>query len=140
MQGTTEKTLRKFDSAPNPKPQQGEGDSLATSDSSHEPHKTETGPDFAAPENPHFSSTFDEFAGIVPRNDSVFLGARGEDYESYKRAYDFGYRMTREHRFSNKDWVDVAPELQHDWEKEGRDWDTVREAIQQGWEAARGLG
>jgi hypothetical protein len=140
MQGTGEKP-RPADPEPvNPKLQGGEGDSLATSDSSHEPHKTETGPDHIAPENPHFSSSFDEFAGILPRDDSVFLGARGEDYEPYKRAYDFGYRMAEENRLAQKDWIGVEQELRREWANGSGDWDKVREAVQQGWEARRGLG
>ena len=57
-----------------------EGDPMATSDSSHEPHKTETGPEHIAPANPDFSSTFDEFAGVFRRDDSTFLGELGQDY------------------------------------------------------------
>ena len=143
MQESAEKTLRQLNSATSTSEAPvnlGEGDPLATGDSSHEPHKTETGPDYAAPANLHFSSTFDEFAGIVPRDDSTFLGARGEDYEGYKRAYDFGYRMSGQTRFAKKDWTDVEPDIQREWEKDGRDWNKMSEPVRQGWEAARGLG
>jgi len=117
-----------------------EDDRMATSDSSHEPHKTETGPDHTAPANPHFSSTFDEFAGVFRRDDSTFLGERGQDYEPYKRAYDFGYRMGVENRFAKKDWTEAEQEIQREWETVNADWSKTREAVRQGWEGARGTG
>lgn len=115
-------------------------DGLAFETASDEPHKTESGPGYVAPENPHYSSSFDEFAGVFPRSDSVFLGGRGEDYEPYKRAYDFGYRMATNDRFAHKDWVHAEPDLQTEWTRDNGDWDFAREAVQQGWKAARGMG
>jgi hypothetical protein len=116
------------------------GDALAFETVSDEPHKTESGPEYFAPDNPHYSSSFDEFAGVFPRSNSVFLGSRGEDYESHKRAYDFGYRMATDNRFAYKDWVDAEPELRSEWMRDNGNWDLARDAVQQGWEAARGMG
>ncbi len=150
-----EKTLREFGPAsvkrpaaalhlPAPGPSQvaqpPAGDSLAFEPASDEPHKTESGPEYVAPDNPHFSSSFDEFAGVFPRSDSVFLGRRGDDYQSYKRAYDFGYRMATDGRFAHKDWVAAEPELRSEWMRNNGSWDPVRDAVQQGWEVARGMG
>jgi hypothetical protein len=105
-----------------------------------EESKTESGPEFVAPDNPNYSSSFDEFAGVFPRGNSAFLGGRGHDYQAYKRACDFGYKMATNRRFNGRDWVDAEAELKGEWTHSNGDWSMAREAVQQGWEAARGLG
>jgi len=116
------------------------GDGLTFEALSEESHKTETGPEYIAPDNPGYSSSFDEFAGAFLRRDSAFLGRRGEDYQTCKRAYDFGYQMATNRRFTGRDWVDAEAELQTEWTRSNGDWSVAREAIQQGWKSARGLG
>jgi hypothetical protein len=117
-----------------------EGDPLAIDPAANEPHKTEAGPAQFAPENPHYASSFDEFAGVFRRRHSEFLGSRGEDYDVYREAYDFGYRAAGEREYVRKSWANAEPDVRRDWEKNKSDWDAVCSAIQQGWEAARGAG
>jgi uncharacterized membrane protein len=104
--------------------------------------KTDDGPEHWAPRNEQFTASFDEFAGVLARDESYVLAGRGGDYEQYREAFDFGYRRANESRFDGREWVNREPELRAEWEKRHSDlhWDRVCTPVQQGWEAARGMG
>lgn len=102
--------------------------------------KTAKGPAQSAPENPEYGSSFDEFAGIFARDESVLLGERaGPEYEEDRGAYSFGYHMATQ--FTGREWVQVQRELQAEWRKQNRDdWDRFEDEIHRGWSIARGMG
>ena len=104
--------------------------------------KTALGPAQSAPENPDFDSSFDEFAGVLARDESVLLGERrGPQYERDREAYSFGYRMATAKGYARRGWVDAETDLRSAWEQQGgTDWDHFQPEIQRGWMIARGLG
>ena len=103
--------------------------------------KTDSGPEHWAPRNEQYSSSFDEFAGVMAREHSVMLAGRGADYDLNREAYDFGYRMAAENRLAERDWSNVEDQLSRDWQSRRTEpWDQVRSSVQQGWEANRGMG
>jgi hypothetical protein len=122
------------------RPARPDHEPMELENASNEPHNTDYGPTQFAPENPHYSSSFDEFAGVFQRSKSVFFGTRGEDYEPYREAYDFGYRAAVDRKYASKSWVEALPDLRREWEERKRDWAAFNQAVYQGWEAARGAG
>lgn len=118
------------------------GDVTQPEDATDTRVKTDSGPEHWAPRNEQYTSSFDEFAGVMARDESTVLADRGGEYQQYRQAFDFGHRMANESRFTRCDWVKVEQELRRDWEKRHSDvaWDRVSTPVQQGWEAARGMG
>ena len=96
---------------------------------------------FAAPENPRYASSFDEFAGMFPQPESVFFADRGEDYRDYKTAFDFGVRLARDPGFAEKSWLTAEAGVRAQWESSDRPpWEDACQALRAGWEDARGSG
>lgn len=104
--------------------------------------KNDAGPEHAAPVNPHFASSFDEYAGVFIADEPVLLGERdGPAYDQTKAASDFGREMASSKRFADREWAEAEAELKAEWlKKDGADWDTSWPEIQSGWTAARGMG
>lgn len=105
------------------------------------PEKTAAGLQVAAPINEKYESSFDEFAGIFRRHYSTFLADRGQNYEYYRPAYEFGYDMAKEDRFASCHWAQTESDVRREWERGKKgDWDKLKDAVKAGWDAAKGEG
>lgn len=64
-------------------------------------------------------------------------GARGGIWEEHEPGYRYGWEMGNDHRFQNRPWTDVEPDLQRRWESEHSDrtWMSVHDDVRDGWEA-----
>jgi hypothetical protein len=63
----------------------------------------------------------------------------GYDYERYAPAYRYGYDLTRDPRFSDRDWADIEPEVRQYWEERhtAEPWEQFKDAIRHGWEETK---
>lgn len=106
-------------------------------------HLDDCGPSHFAPSNPRFSSSFDEFAGIIRgvRCGEGAVGERLREFPAFKAAYEFGMSVAADASFLDRDWAAAEPDVRRRWQDEKRgDWDSVRTAVELGWENARGTG
>ena len=60
----------------------------------------------------------------------------GVRYEDYLPAYQYGYHMAGDERYSKFRWSDVEPDVQKQWESThaGSPWERFKDAIRYGWE------
>jgi len=67
-------------------------------------------------------------------------GASGGRYETYQPAYDYGYRMAQDPRYSGRSWSDVESTLQTDYMRNNPNstWDEMKGAVRYGWEKVSG--
>jgi len=74
-------------------------------------------------------------------------GTGGSRWEDFEPRYRYGYEMSGDQRFQNRNWEDVEPDLRRDYGGWGQrsgytfndtDWDTHREHIREGWDESRG--
>jgi len=63
-----------------------------------------------------------------------------EDFETWRPAYEYGYRNARDDRYRGKSWDEVEPTLRSDYERNypGNAWDRMKNAIRYGWERVTG--
>ena len=63
--------------------------------------KDANGPEHRAPENANFSGSFDEFAGLNPRDRRELMAERHRsDYAFAADAYELGQRLARDRRYA----------------------------------------
>jgi len=71
-------------------------------------------------------------------------GGRFEDYEPF---YHYGYEMSTDPRYQNREWRDVEPDLRRDYSTWARGhgyhaddnaWERFKDAVQDSWDSARG--
>ncbi len=66
--------------------------------------------------------------------------SQGMNYNDFSPAYQYGYNLARDSRFSSYDWNGIEPEARAAWERrygQGT-WDRVRGAVEYAWETTRG--
>jgi uncharacterized protein (TIGR02271 family) len=63
----------------------------------------------------------------------------GEDFSSYRPAYELGSEMRTDTRFSGKEWESVEPHAKRTWEtRNPGTWDRFKDAVKHAWEQAKG--
>jgi hypothetical protein len=66
------------------------------------------------------------------------LGGRGVTYEQCSPAYQYGYEMAGDQKYTG-DWDAVEPELRRGWDKRRPGtWDQFKDAVRYAWDRARG--
>jgi uncharacterized protein (TIGR02271 family) len=64
---------------------------------------------------------------------------RGYQYDRYAPAYQFGSTLSRDARYSNRDWNTIEPEVRRDWESRGHGaWEDFKDSVRYGWDSMRG--
>jgi hypothetical protein len=63
----------------------------------------------------------------------------GYPYEQYEPAYRYGYDLARNPRYRNREWEELEPEAEMQWEERRgeRTWEQSRAAVRYGYEAHR---
>lgn len=71
--------------------------------------------------------------------DSRYAGS-GEQYETYRPAYEYGYRAAGDARYRGRDFDDVEEDLRTDYLRNNPNsaWDRIRGAVRYGWERMTG--
>lgn len=65
------------------------------------------------------------------------LGPGDAAYGEYVKAYDFGYKLGLNPFYANRDWAEVAPAAERDWQADhATDWDLVAPAVRYAWQQA----
>lgn len=64
----------------------------------------------------------------------------GYSYDEYDPAYRYGWELSRDSRYTNRDWSSVEGQLRSDWEQRypNNAWDRFSAAIKNAWNQARG--
>lgn len=67
-------------------------------------------------------------------------GAQGGRYEDYDDAYRYGYGLSGDDRYRNRQWADMEPDVRGDWEAThpGSTWEKVKDAVRYGAERVTG--
>jgi len=64
---------------------------------------------------------------------------RGQNYDYYAPAYQFGSTYANDSRYRDRDWNLVENDMRRDWETRGQGkWEDFKDAIQYGWDRVRG--
>jgi len=64
----------------------------------------------------------------------------GAPYERYAPAYQYGYKLAVDPRYTKSDWSTIESQAQKDWSREGKGtWEEFKAAILSGWYRVRGL-
>ncbi len=63
----------------------------------------------------------------------------GGEYNQYAPAYEYGYRLAKDPRYSSRDWSTIEPQVQADWQRSGLGpWDQLKSAVRSAWDTVRG--
>lgn len=63
----------------------------------------------------------------------------GATYERYAPAYQYGYKLAVDPRYTKSDWLTIESQAQTDWSREGKGtWEESKAAILSGWHRVRG--
>ncbi|NNG21496.1 hypothetical protein [Telluria aromaticivorans] len=83
------------------------------------------------------------------------LSSTGEDYDSYKPAYDYGSEMRKSQMYRNQPWDDIEGDMRRGWDSRiavgtgtgsaaggsegvGGAWDKMKSAVRHGWDSITG--
>lgn len=75
------------------------------------------------------------------RNDfDTNYASGGYSYDEYEPAYRYGWELSRDSRYTNRDWSSVEGQLRSDWEQRypNNAWDRFSAAVKNAWNQARG--
>jgi len=65
----------------------------------------------------------------------------GSTYEQYRPAYYYGHTLANHDKYRGREWTDVEPEIQSEWEsRNAGTWENYRDAIRTSWERTRSRG
>lgn len=65
----------------------------------------------------------------------------GSTYEQYRPAYYYGHTLANHEKYRGREWSDVEPEIQGEWEsRNAGTWENYRDAIRTSWERTRNRG
>jgi uncharacterized protein (TIGR02271 family) len=64
----------------------------------------------------------------------------GAPWETYRPAYEYGYRMASDERYRGRGWSDVEDDLRTDYSSRYPDsaWERMKDAVRRGWEKMTG--
>jgi uncharacterized protein (TIGR02271 family) len=64
---------------------------------------------------------------------------RGQNYDYYAPAYQFGSMYANDTRYRDRDWNVVETDVRRDWEARGEGkWEDFKDAVRYGWDRVRG--
>lgn len=59
-------------------------------------------------------------------------------YDEYVPAYRYGYGLTNDARYQNRDWTDIEPDIRRSWEQRNPGtWEQFKDAVRHGWEQTK---
>ena len=63
----------------------------------------------------------------------------GYGYERYRPAYQYGYNLGSDTRYSGRDWSEIEPDARRDWEQRHPNdaWADFKDAVQYAWSRVR---
>lgn len=63
----------------------------------------------------------------------------GYTYDQYRPAYEYGYGLANDSRYTGRSWDDIEMDARRDWESRYADtpWDDFKQAVRSGWERTK---
>ncbi len=76
--------------------------------------------------------------GFRDHFDSTFSN-RGYTYDQFRPAYEYGYDLSRDDRYSGQDWNAIENDARRDWERRypQSGWEDFKDAVREGWQQVR---
>lgn len=63
---------------------------------------------------------------------------RGDSYDNYRKAYEYGYGLDRDSRYKSKDWSAIESQVKSEWEgRNPNTWTSYKDPVRYGWEKSR---
>jgi len=83
---------------------------------------------------PEFSNYENDFRSHFTNN----FSRSGSSYEQYRPAYYYGHTLANHDKYRGREWEDVEPEIQQEWEsRNAGTWENYRDAIHTSWDRTR---
>ncbi|MBC8099317.1 MAG: hypothetical protein H7Y11_07720 [Armatimonadetes bacterium] len=84
------------------------------------------------------TSMFDQYDATFRDHYTSFYANTGNPYDYYSPAYQYGYTLANDQRYSNQDWSQVELEARNNWEaSHDGPWERVKDAVRNAWENVR---
>lgn len=81
--------------------------------------------------------TFDTYDDDFRSHYRDTVVGNGDDYEQYRPAYEYGYTLASDQRYSG-DWENIEPQVERDWQRrDAGPWERVKDAVHYSWDRAR---
>jgi hypothetical protein len=83
--------------------------------------------------------SFSEYEHDFRTHATTTFASQGQTYEHWAPAYRYGYDLTADPRYRNRDWPAIETDARRDWEQQHRGtWEQMKDAIRYAWDKARG--
>ena len=78
----------------------------------------------------------DDYAADFRRDWETNYAKTGESWETYRPAYEYGYRMASDDRYRGREWSEVESDLRSDYSTRYPDsaWERMKAAVRRGWD------
>lgn len=78
---------------------------------------------------------WDEFEPGFRQHYQTSFASTDYDYDYYAPAYQYGYTLANDERYSDYDWNRLEPVARRDWERRHDEstWEQVKDAVREGW-------
>lgn len=85
------------------------------------------------------TTTFSSYEPTFRTNfDSTYM-SRGQKYESYRPAYEYGYTLASDQRYQGREWSAIEKDARRDWDSRGQGtWADFKDAVRYAWDEVRG--
>jgi uncharacterized protein (TIGR02271 family) len=84
---------------------------------------------------------FNRYSDDFRQHYTSYYGSRGQSYDYYLPAYQYGYMLASDPRYSRySNWSDVETNARGDWERQNQGtWEDIKDAVQHAWNRIRGV-
>jgi uncharacterized protein (TIGR02271 family) len=83
--------------------------------------------------------TFESWRTDFRNNWQTNYANQGGTYEQYEPAYQYGYDMANNPTYRGRNWADIEPTIQQDWNtRYPNTWDRMKNSIRYGWDKMTG--
>jgi len=83
--------------------------------------------------------SFSDYEPEFRRDFQTNYAKSGAKYERYAPAYEYGYKLASDPRYSKSDWSTIESQARTEWSHQSNDcWEELKAAIRSGWDHVRG--
>jgi len=81
---------------------------------------------------------YDSYEDILHRHYEENYDPGRYPFERYEMAYTYGFNVAADEPYRDRNWVEMADEIQRGWEEKGAGpWEDFKEAIEYAWDTAK---
>ncbi|MBV9770434.1 MAG: DUF2382 domain-containing protein [Bryobacterales bacterium] len=82
--------------------------------------------------------SFSEYEPAFRRDFESNYSSSGGNYQTYAPAYEYGYKLATDPRYTASDYSAVEPQARADWTRQGKgSWEQFKNAVRSGWDNVR---